>query len=329
MTRDTMPSSSIPTDGPNDPNEFVDRFTDWASDASNDVSSDASGDVSARDAYYEGARSWAYDRDTALANSRRVAWIVASIATGVAALEALALIALAPLKTVVPYTVMVDKTSGYTTVVDGTHPQVLKPESALTQSMLAQYVISRETFDITTIAEQYRKVGLWSEREARAEYLALMPLTNPQSPMNIYPHNALVTVTVDSVALVSPDSAQVRFVTDRRDGPTAPSTRTAYVAQIRYRFAGEPLAMDDRLVNPLGFEIANYRRDQEALAAPGPATPNLSPAQGAPQVSVTTTVQPVLGPAVPGPTAVPMAVPGAGTSSAPIGARGSGRPGVR
>lgn len=222
-----------------------------------------------RDDYYESARSWAYDRDTALATSRRVAWIIASVATGVAVLEALALVALAPLKTVVPYTVMVDKTTGYSTVVDGTHPQVLKPQSALTQSMLAQYVVARETFDITTIADQYRKIGLWSEGEARTEYLALMPLTNPQSPMNLYPRSAIVTVTVDSVALVSPDTAQVRFVTDRRDGPTAPSTRTAYVAQIRYRFAGEPLAMDDRLVNPLGFEIAHYRRDQEALPAAG------------------------------------------------------------
>ena len=283
---------------------------------------DADADATDRDAYYQSARSWSYDRDTALANSRRMAWIVASLATGVAVLEALALIALAPLKTIVPYTVMVDKATGYSTVVDGTHPQVLKPQSALTQSMLAQYVVARETFDITTIADQYRKVGLWSEGEARAEYLAQMPLTNPQSPMNIYPRSALVTVTVDSVALVSPDTAQVRFVTDRRDGPTAASTRTAYVAQIRYRFAGEPIAMDDRLVNPLGFEIAHYRRDQEALAAPGPAVLNVAPA------APTGTVNGV-SPISPGPAAVPLAVPGAGTSVAPIGPRVPGQTGNR
>ena len=275
-----------------------------------------------RDDYYESARSWAYDRDTALATSRRVAWIIASVATGVAVLEALALVALAPLKTVVPYTVMVDKTTGYSTVVDGTHPQVLKPQSALTQSMLAQYVVARETFDITTIADQYRKIGLWSEGEARAEYLALMPLTNPQSPMNMYPRSALVSVTVDSVALVSPDTAQVRFVTDRRDGPTAASTRTAYVAQIRYRFAGEPLAMDDRLVNPLGFEIAHYRRDQEALPASGPAALNIAPPAPTASASGQSVGAPGgIAPMVTGPAVVPMAVPGAGTSTAPIGPR--------
>lgn len=271
-----------------------------------------------REQHYEAARSWAYDRDTALANSRRAAWIVAGLATGVAVLEALALVALAPLKTVVPYTVMVDKTTGYSTVIDGTHPQVLKPQSVLTQSMLAQYVVARETFDITTLADQYRKVGLWSEGEARTEYLALMPLTNPQSPMNIYPRSALVAVTVDSVALISPDTAQVRFVTERRDGPTAASTRTAYVAQIRYRFAGEPLAMDDRLVNPLGFEIAHYRRDQEALPAPGQAALIIAPVPTA-----------GIAPMAIGPAALPMAVPGAGTSSAPIGPRGPAQSSTR
>jgi type IV secretion system protein VirB8 len=282
-----------------------------------------------REQHYEAARSWAYDRDTALANSRRAAWIVASLATGVAVLEALALVALAPLKTVVPYTVMVDKTTGYSTVIDGTHPQVLKPQSVLTQSMLAQYVVARETFDITTIADQYRKVGLWSEGEARTEYLALMPLTNPQSPMNIYPRSALVTVTVDSVALIGPDTAQVRFVTDRRDGPTAASTRTAYVAQIRYRFAGEPLAMDDRLVNPLGFEIAHYRRDQEALPAPGQAALIIAPAAPAGPAGQSVASPTGVAPMATGPAAMPMAVPGAGTSSAPIGPRVPAQSGTR
>lgn len=293
----------------------------------------APGPPNEREDYYESARSWAYDRDTALAASRRVAWIVASLAAGVAVLEALALVALAPLKTVVPYTVMVDKATGYSTVVDGTHPQVLKPQSALTQSMLAQYVVARETFDISTIAEQYRKIGLWSEGEAHTEYLALMPLTNPQSPMNLYPRSAIVAVTVDSVALIGPDTAQVRFVTERRDGPTAPSTRTAYVAQIRYRFAGEPLAMDDRLVNPLGFEIAHYRRDQEALAAPGQPMMNIAPTPIGPIAGQAGTLAPGQSAGAPaGATSLApsaTAMPGVGSSTAPIGPRLSAQPGTR
>ena len=134
--------------------------------------------------YYAQAQTWAVDREQALRRSSRTAWIVAAVAATLAVLEGLALVALAPLKTVVPYTVMVDRTTGFVQVLEGTHPQTVKPQSALTNSMLAQYVIARESFDINGIAAQYNKVALWSGEAARRDYLALMPIGNPMSPMN-------------------------------------------------------------------------------------------------------------------------------------------------
>ena len=47
---------------------------------------------------------------------------------------------------------------------------------ALTQSLLAQYVVARETFDINGLQNQYRKVALWSGDQAKRDYLAQMPL---------------------------------------------------------------------------------------------------------------------------------------------------------
>jgi type IV secretion system protein VirB8 len=61
------------------------------------------------DAYYREADSWADDRQDMLRASRRTAWIVAGVAVAVALFEAIALIVLMPLKTVVPYTLLVDK----------------------------------------------------------------------------------------------------------------------------------------------------------------------------------------------------------------------------
>ena len=37
---------------------------------------------------------------------------------------------------------------------------------------------------------------------------------------------------------------------------------------IRYRFSGEPMRVEDRFVNPLGFQVTRYRRDPEALPPP-------------------------------------------------------------
>ncbi len=242
-----------------------------------------------REAYYAEARSWGSDRAAEAAKSRRTAWIIASVATGIAALEALALIALAPIKTVVPYTVMVDRTTGYVQVLEGKHPETVKPNTALTHSMLAQYVIAREAFEINSLAQQYKKVALWSGEGARRDYLALMPMSSQMSPLNIYPRTAQVTVAVESVTPSGPDTVQVRFTTERRDQGQGAATKGWYVAQMRYRFTGEPLSLEDRLANPLGFQVIEYRRDQEA-APQQTAAP--APAPAAPVPTVQTTVAP-------------------------------------
>lgn len=209
--------------------------------------------------YYAQGQSWAQDREAARRRSARAAWCVAAVATGVAALEAMALITLAPLKTVVPYTLLVDRNTGYVQALEGTHPQAVKADSALRQSLLAQYVIAREGFDIGTITDQFRKVSLWSTGEARGDYLALMPASNPQSPLNLYGRKAVVSAQVASVSALGEDQALVRFSTQRDGAP-----RAYWVAVIHYRFSGEPQALADRLTNPLGFQVTTYHCDQEA-----------------------------------------------------------------
>lgn len=237
------------------------------------------------EAYYADARSWGLDREHMARRSNRTAWIVAAVASGIAALEALALVALAPIKTVVPYTVMVDRTTGFVQVLEGRHPQTVKPQTALTQSMLAQYVIARESFAIDGIAAQYGKVALWSGEAARRDYLALMPIGNPMSPLNVYPRSSLVTTTVSSVTPTGQDTAQVRFMTERRDQGQGTVVRNWYAAQLRYRFTGEPMSLEDRLSNPLGFQVIEYRRDQEAPPQQAD-TPSPAPAQAVPAYAV-------------------------------------------
>lgn len=229
------------------------------------------------DDYYARAASWAEDRQAGLRASRRTAWIVAGVAVGVAALEALALVALAPLKTVVPYTLLVDRHTGYVQALKGTGPDTVSPDSALTQSLLAQYVIAREAFDIASIQGQYRKVALWSADAARRDYLATIPEANPASPLTRLPRTSIVAVTVKSVSPIGPNAALVRFETLRIDQGQQGGEREAFVAVIRYRFSGAPMAIEDRLVNPLGFQVTRYRRDQEAVTPPEQPAPLPTP----------------------------------------------------
>lgn len=228
-----------------------------------------------RDTAYAKTGSWAQDRAESLARWARAGWIVAGVATTVAVLEAFALVSLTPLKTVVPYTLLVDRTTGYTQTLEGLHPQTIKPEAALTQSLLAQYVVARESFDIISVKDQYRRVGLWSAANARRDYLALIPVSNPQSPINLYPRNAVLDANVSSVDTSRTGKAKVRFTTERKDTPSTKAEQTWWVAEIDYSFTTEPLNAADRLENPLGFSVTRYRRFQEsAPVAPASAPPD-------------------------------------------------------
>lgn len=229
------------------------------------------------DDYLRAADSWAVDRDAALARSRTIAWRVAAGACLVAALEAVALVALAPLKTVVPYTLLVDRHTGYVEALKPLERRAVSPDTALTRSFLAQYVIAREGFAIESVQSDYRKVALWSAGEARAQYIASMQASNPASPLAAYPRSTIVQVTIKSVSSLSPDTALVRFDTERDDRGQATQTR-AWAAVIRFAYTGEPMSVADRLLNPLGFKVLRYSRSEEALPEPAAATPPTPPA---------------------------------------------------
>ena len=226
----------------------------------------------ALDAYYLEADSWGKDRQEALRASRKTAWIIAWAAVAIAVMEAVALVVLMPLKTVEPYTLLVDRNTGFVQALTPLDPQRISGDTALTQSFLVQYVIARESFDIATIQTNYRKVALWSAGQARTDYIATTQPSSPQSPLAIYPRTTVIETRVKSVSPIGPNTALVRFETQRRDAGGLAQPPRAWVAIVRYRYSGEPMTVEDRFVNPLGFQVLRYRRDAEALP-PEPETP--------------------------------------------------------
>jgi type IV secretion system protein VirB8 len=224
------------------------------------------------DEYYRAAASWGEDREREIAASRKIAWIIAGVATTVALIEAIALIVLLPLKTVVPYTLLVDKQTGYVEQLRPAESRTIDPDAALIRSFLVQYVIERESFDIDTLNNSYRKVALWSAGDARTRYINQMQATNAESPLARLPRTAVVDVKILSVSSLEGDTALVRFTTQRGDTAGSGAAPENWVAVIRYRFSGAAMSAEDRMTNPLGFQIIRYRRNAETL--PAPVQPN-------------------------------------------------------
>lgn len=230
-----------------------------------------------REAYYAKARTWAFDEQASLRRTLRIAWIFAAMAALVAIVEAFALIMLTPLKTVSAVPILVDRQTGFVEVLKGDGRKELTANAALTESLLAQYVVARESFNITSIANDYRKTALWSGGGARDEYLAAAAASNPQSPLKLYPRATLVETRVKSISPIGTNVALVRFETRRRDQDGHSPAPQAWASVVAYRFVNTPMSVEDRFLNPLGFQVVRYHRDPEAL----PAEPEAPPAQTA------------------------------------------------
>jgi len=221
--------------------------------------------MSERDTYYAAARTWADDRVAAAARQTRLAWIVAGAAGGIAALLAIALALLVPLKSVQPYVVTVDRQSGTveiaTTLTDGK----LTQNEAVIQAQLASYVRARETFDETDLRLQYALVQRLSAPTVARGYVTAMAAANPESPLRTLNRGDTIAVNVKSVSLVSPGAALVRFDTRHSSLNGGQTSVQSYVAAISFGFANAPLRLEDRFDNPLGFQVTRYRRDIEGM----------------------------------------------------------------
>jgi type IV secretion system protein VirB8 len=245
----------------------------------------------ALDAYFAEADSWARDRQEALRSSRNVAWIVATVAAAIALFEAIALLALMPLKTVVPYTLMVDRQTGFVQELKPVDAQLVSSRSALTQSFLVQYVIAREGFDPDALQSNYRKVALWSSGAARQAYVTSMQASNPASPLVLYPRSNVVDVQVKSVTPLGSNVAMVRFQTQRHDAGGHDFPAEQWVSVIRYTWSDAPMSAADRYLNPLGFEVTRYERSAETLPQPEPTTNAASAPLSAASANAATTGQ--------------------------------------
>lgn len=219
---------------------------------------------SGREAYYAAAQSWAGDIEAGRRRERRLLMGLVALLGLLATAEAFALAALTPLKTVAPYPILIDRSTGQAQPLTRLAPGVLTQDEALTRSFLAQYVRARETFDRTDFASNYRRAQLWSAEAARREYLAAMSPRNPDSPLRRLPAGATRRVNLKSISFLDRRSVLVRFDVEDIGPDDTSSVRRAYVAAIAFRYVEAPLGFEDRLINPLGFQVVRYRRDLEA-----------------------------------------------------------------
>lgn len=222
--------------------------------------------------YYVDAAIW--EKDIARRNrwSRSLAWCVASVASVIAVAAVGALILALPLKTYEPYMVVVDKSTGFVEVKRPLADGPLQQDESMGMFDIVRYVKARETYDPKALKDNFDLAQLLSAGDASRELVELFsPANKVTNPVVLYGRNTVVAVTVKSVTFPNQRTALVRFMTEEKS--QANTVQRHWVSLIRFRYTGVPAKNEIRFQNPLGFQVLEYRRDQETAPAPTAETP--------------------------------------------------------
>ena len=214
--------------------------------------------------YFAEAKGWNADQLRGAERSRRLAWGVAAFASIVATVAVGAVAALAPLKSVEPFVVRVDRSTGAVDVMTALRSdKPLTYDEAVTKHFLAQYVRAREGWLAPAAEANFRQVSIMSTPAEQQRWADAYRPTNASSPQVVYGPASEALVTIRAVSFVSDGVANIRFHRTVRRGPQLDDSD--WIATVAFTYTKAPMAEADRLRNPLGFQVTSYRADPEVV----------------------------------------------------------------
>lgn len=180
-----------------------------------------------------------------------------------------ALLLALPLKTYEPYVIEVDRSSGFVDIKRPTAVGPLTQDEAITMFNIVRYVRARETYDPREVKDNFDLAQLLSTGKAAQSLRDLYEPSNPKNPQKIYKINTTVSVYIKSVTFPNKRTALVRFSTEERSNSNV--KKENWLSVVRFQYSNAPMRNEYRFENPLGFQVTEYRRDQESVQADGSA----------------------------------------------------------
>jgi type IV secretion system protein VirB8 len=224
--------------------------------------------------YLADAQSWELDRAQRAEKSARRAWTVATVASTIAVLCAVAVAGLTPLKQPIPVLIRVDSSSGIVDTVPA-YQGTTDISEIVTRQLLHSHVTARERYFYGTAEADYELIAAQNAPRQNQEWAALWARTNAQSPLNVFRDGTTVRVQVRSITFLKlasgrNDIAQVRFTKYTRAGGTGDEQATHWISTVEYAYAKPSSDEKLRSLNPLGFRVLEYHREPEVAGQAPP-----------------------------------------------------------
>lgn len=196
--------------------------------------------------------------------SNKRAWLIAFVSISVATLSIFAVLLLTPLKTVEPYVIRVDNTTGMVDILTVLDEKQISSIEALDKHFIAQYVKAREGYYYDILNQDYIFVQLLSTPEIAESYRKIYAGDNARDAE--LGNATQVEVQIFSIVLGESNgektaTARINLKTTNKNSKS--ESMATKVITLTYKYQVAQVDEENRLLNPLGFKVSNYRIDEE------------------------------------------------------------------
>ncbi len=210
--------------------------------------------------------NWYKDRYQALLVQRKVLIAVTFAALACTLFSVLVIVRMIPQKTIAPYVIQVDQKTGITQVVDPVTTQQLTANEAINNYFIAQYIRAREGYAASDILRSYETVRLMSEpRRVFPAYSAEIDGNNPNSAPTRFGAVGTRQVKFKSTTVLEPQVVQIRVMIEEKKDGMGVSAQYHRIITLRFEYSKISLSPEERMINPLGFRVTEYRVDEDVI----------------------------------------------------------------
>ncbi len=211
-------------------------------------------------------KNWYRDRHQFVLVQRNTLAVITLICLLVALGSVYTVMQLSPLKSVEPFVIQVDERTGMTEIVTSSTISELSDKQAVDNFYLWRYVRARESLGKTSIYHNDEVVRVLSEPTVYRGYREeINPQKNPQGYYALLAAEGRREVQFTSLVHQRSNSpkeprkvVELSFEVTEVGSSNIPVTFNK-IARIEYGYSdGIQLSKDDRLLNPLGFQVQNY-----------------------------------------------------------------------
>ncbi|EAJ1462026.1 type IV secretion system protein [Campylobacter upsaliensis] len=196
--------------------------------------------------------------------SNKRAWLISFVAIFIASLSLIAVVLLTPLKTIEPYVIRVDNTTGMVDILTLLDEKEITQNEALDKYFISQYIKAREGYYYELLNQDYLLTQLMSSENVANEYRALYEGDTARD--QILKNSNEVSVQILSVVLGESNGVKtstIRANITTKNLSSRGTSQATKVITLSYDYTLGKASEENRLLNPLGFKVLTYRIDNE------------------------------------------------------------------